>query len=45
MMKISWDTKHLGTFHMEVEDSDVLDRIEQLSRLGFTASVDIVDEN
>lgn len=43
MMRISWETKFLGTFHTIVDESDVLATVGDLAALGFTAEVTMVD--
>lgn len=42
-MRVSWDTKFLGTFHKDVTDEELLEFVGSLAKLGFTADVTMED--
>lgn len=43
MMRVTWETNTIGTIHAKVEDSEVMEFLGNLSRLGFTGSVEMLD--
>lgn len=45
MMKVTWDTPSIPGMNATVEDDKVMELLGNLSRLGFTGSVEMLDND